>query len=53
MSSIVRPAAATLAKDTKITLSLTNIPVSEALRYVAELAGLKLRFEAVAAELDR
>ncbi len=37
----------------KITLTLRNVPLSEALRYVAELAGLKLRFDEDAAVLVR
>ena len=31
--------------DAKITLSLTNIPLSEAIRYVTSLAGLKVRID--------
>ncbi len=34
--------------DTKIDLSLTNIPLSEALRYVTALSGLKMRIDAYA-----
>lgn len=37
----------------KITLTLRNVPLSEALRYVAELAGLKLRIDEDAAVLFR
>ena len=34
-----------LAADTRITLSLTNIPLGEAMKYVTSLAGLKYRWE--------
>jgi hypothetical protein len=33
------------ADQTKLTLSLTNIPASEALKYVTELANLKFTYE--------
>ncbi len=36
-----------------ITLSLREVPLSEVVRYVAELAGLKLRFEENAVVLSR
>lgn len=39
------PASPVSVSDTRITLSLTNIPLAEALRYVCELAGLKYRVE--------
>jgi beta-lactamase regulating signal transducer with metallopeptidase domain len=38
-------------KDVKITLTLANISVAEALRYVADLAGAKLRYESYAVTL--
>jgi hypothetical protein len=37
--------AATTPADERITLSLTNVPLSEALRYVTSLAGLKYKVE--------
>ena len=39
-------------REKPITLSLQNIPLSEALRYVAELAGLQVREEAPALVLE-
>ncbi len=39
---LVKPGGST---DAKLTLSLKNVPVSEALRYIAELAGHKLTTE--------
>ena len=41
------------ASDTKITLTLSNIPLSEALRYVASLAGLGLREDEFAIFIGR
>lgn len=38
--------------ELKITISLTSIPLSEALRYVAELSGLRLRRDAAAYVLE-
>jgi general secretion pathway protein D len=38
-------AGATNPNDAKITLSLTNIPLSEALRYITSLAGLKVKID--------
>ncbi|MFZ4777106.1 MAG: Amuc_1098 family type IV pilus outer membrane protein [Terrimicrobiaceae bacterium] len=37
--------------DTKITLSLTNVPLIEALRYLTELAGLKYKIEPYAVSI--
>ena len=45
---IVAPAQSTSLADKRITLSLNNIPLGEALRYVCELAGLKYKVEAYA-----
>jgi general secretion pathway protein D len=51
------PAAATgnaapvATEDTRITLDLNNIPLYEALRYVANLAGLKIKIDPVAVSL--
>ena len=42
------PAAPASLGDKKITLSLTNIPMAEALRYICELGGLKYKVEAFA-----
>jgi general secretion pathway protein D len=39
------------AADARITVSLTNIPLSEALRYVTNLAGLKYKVEAFAVSI--
>jgi len=39
------------AADQRITVSLTNIPLSEALRYVTNLAGLKFKVEAYAVQI--
>jgi len=49
----VDPAAEAQATDTMITLSLINVPISEALRYAAKLAVVTLRSEAATAVLDR
>lgn len=38
-------------EDTRITLDLNNIPLYEALRYVASLAGLKIKIDPVAVSL--
>lgn len=40
---VLKPGKATA--DVRLTLSLTNVPLSEVLRYVASLAGLELRAE--------
>ena len=37
--------------DTKITLTLTNVPMIEALRYLTELAGLKYKIEPYAVSI--
>ncbi len=42
------PSQSTSLADKRITLSLNNIPLGEALRYVCELAGLKYKVEAYA-----
>ena len=40
-----------VAADTRITLSLTNVPLIEALRYLTELAGLKYKIEPYAVSI--
>ncbi|MCX7713187.1 MAG: type II and III secretion system protein [Chthoniobacterales bacterium] len=40
-----------VSPNTRITLQLTNVPLSEALRYVAELAGLRVKVEPFAVTL--
>ena len=37
--------------DTRITLSLTNVPLIEALRYLTELAGLRYKIEPYAVSI--
>lgn len=44
-------AAPAPAADTKITLSLSNVPLIEALRYLTELAGLKFKIEQYAVSI--
>lgn len=44
-------AAAVPAGDSRINLSLTNVPLYEALRYVATLAGLKVKVEPFAVSI--
>jgi len=44
-------AAPVATEDTRITLDLNNIPLYEALRYVANLAGLKIKIDPVAVSL--
>ena len=39
------PASVVSPADQKITLSLTNIPLAEALRYITSLAGLKVKID--------
>ncbi len=39
------------AADQRVTVTLTNIPLSEALRYVTNLAGLKYKVEAYAVQI--
>jgi general secretion pathway protein D len=38
-------------EDTQITLSLSNVPLYEALRYVSSLAGLKIKIDPVAVSI--
>jgi general secretion pathway protein D len=38
-------------EDTQITLALSNVPLYEALRYVASLAGLKIKIDPVAVSI--
>ena len=45
------PAGPIANADTKITLSLNNIPLIEALRYLTELAGLKYKVEPYAVSI--
>ena len=45
------PAAPAASADGRITLSLTNVPLYEALRYVATLAGLKVKVEPFAVSI--
>jgi Type II secretory pathway, component PulD len=45
------PQAPVVTEDTPITLSLTNVPLYEALRYVADLAGLKIKIDPVAVSI--
>ncbi len=45
------PAGPTANADTQITLSLTNVPLIEALRYLTELAGLKFKVEPFAVSI--
>lgn len=40
-----------VSPNTRITLQLSNVPLSEALRYVAELAGLRVKVEPYAVTL--
>ena len=44
-------AAPVVTADTKITLSLTNVPLIEALKYLTELAGLKYKVETYAVSI--
>jgi len=44
-------AASTVSEDTKITMSLRNVPLSEAIRYLTELAGLKSKIEPFAVSI--
>lgn len=44
-------ATPTAAADARITLSLSNVPLYEALRYVATLAGLKVKVEPFAVSI--
>ena len=45
------PAAPVYSGDNRITLNLSNVPLYEALRYVATLAGLKVKVEPFAVSL--
>jgi general secretion pathway protein D len=45
------PAPATFSPDARITLNLSNVPLYEALRYVATLAGLKVKVEPFAVSI--
>lgn len=45
------PTSPTVTADTKITLSLSNVPLIEALRYLTELAGLKYKVEPFAVSI--
>jgi len=45
------PAGPTANADTKITLSLNNVPLIEALRYLTELSGLKYKVEPFAVSI--
>lgn len=45
------PAAPATTEDTTITLSLSNIPLYEALRYVAAQAGLKIKIDPAAVSI--
>ena len=42
---IITPEAARKAKETKITLSLTNIPLATILNYLSNLAGLTIQYD--------
>lgn len=44
-------AAPQATEDTQITLSLSNVPLYEALRYVSSLAGLKIKIDPVAVSI--
>lgn len=45
------PSPPLVTADTKITLSLSNVPLIEALRYLTELAGLKYKVEPYAVSI--
>ncbi|MDD5199016.1 MAG: hypothetical protein PHC88_04375 [Terrimicrobiaceae bacterium] len=45
------PAAPTATEDTQVTLALSNVPLYEALRYLAGLAGLKIKIDPVAVSI--
>ncbi len=46
------PAAApTATEDTTVTLALNNVPLYEALRYLSDLAGLKIKIDSVAVSI--
>ncbi len=43
--------APTATEDTTVTLALNNVPLYEALRYLADLAGLKIKIDSVAVSI--
>lgn len=45
------PMAPAVTEDTRITLALNNVPLYEALRYLASLAGLKIKVEPYAVSI--
>ncbi len=45
------PTAAPASEDSRITLSLSNVPLIEAIRYLTELAGLKYKIEPYAVSI--
>jgi general secretion pathway protein D len=47
----VAPPVVSGTADTRVTLSLTNVPLIEALRYLTELAGLKYKIEPYAVSI--
>jgi general secretion pathway protein D len=47
----VAPPVVSGTADTRVTLSLTNVPLIEALRYLTELAGLKFKIEPYAVSI--
>ncbi len=44
-------AAPTATEDTTVTLALNSVPLYEALRYLADLAGLKIKIDSVAVSI--
>jgi general secretion pathway protein D len=50
-AAIAPVAAPQPTEDTQVTLSLSNVPLYEALRYVASLAGLKIKIDPVAVSI--
>jgi len=50
-SSLDQPAATAAAFNDRITLNLTNVPLYEVLRYIATLAGLKVKVEPFAVSM--
>ncbi len=45
------PAAPAATEDTQVTLALDNVPLYEALRYLAGLAGLKIKIDPIAVSI--
>jgi len=45
------PISSDITEDTKVTISLTNVPLIEAIRYLTELAGLKYKIEQFAVSI--